>query len=142
MILLENVAGQGTNVGYTFEQLKKIKNLCKEKKRIGICLDTCHAFAAGYPINTKKGYKETIKQFIKILGIRSLKTIHLNDSKMELGSRKDRHANIGKGKIPLATFKLIMNDPKLKNIPKILETPVQNESEYKKEIQLLRKMIK
>lgn len=143
MILLENVAGQGTNVGYTFEQLKEIRDLCKEKKRIGICLDTCHVFAAGYPINTEKGYKETIKKFEKTLGIRSLKAIHLNDSKDGLGEKKDRHANIGKGKIPLSTFRLIMNDPKLKNIPKILETPIKkDESEYIPEIKLLRKMVK
>ncbi len=123
MILLETAAGQGTNVGYTFEQLRSIYDQCKEKDRLGICLDTCHAFAAGYDIATKEGYKKMWDDFKKIIGIRKLKAIHLNGSKMPCGSRRDRHENLGKGEIPLETFKWIMNDPSLTSIPKILETP-------------------
>ncbi len=142
MIALETVAGQGTNIGYTFEQLKKIRLLCKEKKHISFCLDTCHIFAAGYDISSPKGYENVMKKIGKVLGFKSLKAIHINDSKTELGSRKDRHANIGKGKIPLSTFKLIMNDKRLQNIPKILETPIQTGKEYVDEIKLLRRMVK
>lgn len=141
-IALEIVAGQGTNVGYTFEQLRKIRDLCKEKKRIGICLDTCHMFSAGYDIGSKKGYENVLEQFDKILGLKNLKTIHLNDSKTKLGSKLDRHENIGKGTIPLETFKLIMNDNRLKNIPKILETPVEDYSEFTEQIKLLRSLIR
>lgn len=141
-IALETTAGQGTNIGYTFEQLKNIKSQCKEKNKIKICLDTCHIFAAGYDISTKKGYNEVINNFEKILGKTTLKIIHLNDSKGNLGSRIDRHANIGKGNIPKQTFSWIMNDKRFENIPKILETPSQNIIDYIPEIKLLRKMVK
>lgn len=140
-ILLETMAGQGTNVGYTFEQLKKIRKLCKNKRRVGICFDTCHIFAAGYDISTPKGYKETWDRFEKVLGLGLLKVIHINGSKRELGSRKDRHENLGKGKIPLKTFELIMNDKRFFNVPKILETPIGGEI-YGKEIKTLKKMIR
>lgn len=141
-ILLETTAGQGTNVGYKFEHIKKIRSLSKEKHKIGVCIDTCHIFAAGYDISTPNGYNKTIDEFSKIIGLKNLKAIHLNDSKTELGSKKDRHENIGKGKIPLKIFALIMNDPRLEKIPKILETPVQNSDEYAKEIKLLKSLIK
>ena len=140
MILLETAAGQGTNVGYTFEHIKQIYDLCKNKKSVGVCFDTCHIFSAGYNINTPDGYKKVWKQFEKTIGYNTLKVIHLNDSKKECGSRRDRHQNIGKGKISLATFERIMNDPKLKTIPKILETP--DDSLYEEEIALLKGMIK
>lgn len=139
-ILLETTAGQGTNIGYTFEQIKKIRTLCRHKRRIHVCLDTCHIFAAGYDIRTEKTYKETLKAFDKIIGLKNLKAIHLNSSKTGLGSKKDRHENIGKGTIPLLTFKLIMNDSRLKNIPKILETPTKTLSSYEHEIKLLKKL--
>jgi deoxyribonuclease IV len=141
-IALETVAGQGTNVGFTFEQLKKICDLCKEKKRLGICLDTCHIFSAGYNISTENGYETTIKTFDKILGLKLLKAIHLNDSKTKLGSKIDRHENIGKGTIPLKTFSFIMNDKRLINVPKILETPVKEEEEYADQIKLLCSLIR
>jgi len=140
-ILLETMAGQGTNVGYTFEQLKKIRKLCKNKRRVGICFDTCHTFAAGYDISTPKGYKETMEHFDKVLGVGLLKVIHVNGSKRELESRKDRHENLGKGEIPLKTFELIMNDKRFFNVPKILETPIGREV-YEKEIKTLKKMVK
>lgn len=140
MILLETMAGQGTNIGYKFEQLKKIRDLCKHKKLIGFCFDTCHVYSAGYNIGTEKGYKKTFKEFDDILGLKNLKTIHLNDSKTELGSRKDRHANIGQGKIPKIAFQLLIKDKKFKETPKILETPTDNDmKEYKEELELLKK---
>jgi deoxyribonuclease-4 len=143
MILLETAAGQGTNVGYTFQHLAQIRSLCKEKKRVGICFDTCHIFSAGYDITTTEGYKETWNLFDTIIGRAHLKVIHLNDSMMPCASRKDRHENIGKGKIPLTTFSMIMNDPSLADIPKILETPSDDGiTEYREEIKLLREMIK
>jgi len=142
-ILLETTAGQGTNIGYTFEQIKKIRSFCKEKSKLGICLDTCHIFVAGYNISTPEGYKSVINKFIKILGLKSLKVIHLNDSKTSLNSKKDRHEDIGKGKIPLKTFSLIMNDKRFINIPKILETPAkQGYISYEKQIKKLKGMVK
>ncbi|MFH1461949.1 MAG: deoxyribonuclease IV [bacterium] len=141
-ILLETTAGQGTNIGYKFEHIKKIISLAKEKNKIGVCIDTCHVFAAGYDISTPSGYNKTMNEFSKTIGFKNLKTIHLNDSKTELGSKKDRHENIGKGKIPLKTFALIMNDPRFEKIPKILETPFQNIDEYAREIKLLKSLIK
>ncbi|MFH1644190.1 MAG: deoxyribonuclease IV [bacterium] len=140
MILLETMAGQGTNLGYKFEQLKEIRDLCKHKKLIGFCFDTCHVYSAGYNIGTEKGYKKTIKEFDEILGLKNLKAIHLNDSKTELGSRKDRHANIGNGKIPKLSFQLLMKDKRFKKVPKILETPTDSDlKEYKEELTLLKK---
>ena len=136
-VLLETTAGQGTNVGYKFEHLKKIYDLCKYKKLLGICLDTCHVFAAGYDISTKEKFKKTLSEFKKTIGIKNLKAIHLNDSKTECGSRKDRHANLGNGKISLGTFKTIMQDKSLKSIPKILETP--DSDKYESEIEMLKK---
>jgi deoxyribonuclease IV len=140
-ILLETMAGQGTSIAHTFEQLRKIYDLCEQKKNLGICLDTCHVFVAGYDIASPEQYKKVWAKFKRILGMRLLKAIHLNDSKAESGSKKDRHENIGQGKIPLKIFSLIMNDPALKKIPKILETP-NGDKFYKPEIALLKKMVK
>lgn len=139
-ILLETTAGQGTNIGYKFEHIKKIRNLSREKNRIKVCVDTCHIFSAGYNINSPESYKKTFSKFTKIIGLENLKAIHLNDSKTKLNSRKDRHANIGEGELPKKTFELIMNDKHFKNIPKILETP--DSKLYAKEIEMLKKMIK
>ncbi|MCK4650754.1 deoxyribonuclease IV [Candidatus Babeliales bacterium] len=140
MLLLEITAGQGTNIGYTFEQLKSIRSKCKTKKKIGICFDTCHVFAAGYDIRTPDKYKIVMKKFDKIIGTKLLKVIHINDSKGECGCRRDQHANIGKGKIKLKTFQMIMTDKRFKNVPKILETPIQSPTDYINEIILLKKM--
>ena len=143
-ILLETTAGQGTNVGYTFAHLGTIYRHCKPKRRIGICLDTCHVFAAGYNISTEQGYEAMWDEFEIEIGMHHLKALHLNDSKTTCGSRKDRHEKIGKGQIPLATFKKIMRDTRLTTLPKVLETPILTDPvvEYKKEILLLRKMQK
>lgn len=121
--MLETTAGQGTNLGSTFEQLKKIIDMVEEKDRMCVCIDTAHIFAAGYDIKTKKGYLKTMKEFDDIIGLDLLKCFHMNDSKKELGSRVDRHEHIGKGFIGKEGFANIMNDKRITKIPKILETP-------------------
>ena len=139
IICLETMAGQGTNLGSTFEQLQAIIEATTEQDRVGVCLDTCHIFTAGYDITTKAGYEAVMEQFNKIIGINKLKCIHLNDSKMPLGSNKDRHANLGQGLIPQKIFEYIMNDKRLEDVPKHLETP--DESLYPHEIQFLKKIV-
>ncbi len=120
---LETTAGQGSNLGYKFEQLAEIIEMVKEDQRLGVCYDTCHTFAAGYDIRTKKAYQKTFKEFDQAIGHSRLKAIHLNDAVKDLGSRVDRHTHIGEGKIGLEGFKLLMNDERWQMIPKILETP-------------------
>ena len=122
-LLLETTAGQGTSIGHTFEQLSAIIEKVHDKARIGVCLDTCHIFAAGYDISNKKGYEKTIRAFDDIIGLNNLFVIHLNDTKKACGTRVDRHEHIGDGFIGLDAFRLIMNDTRLQKIPKILETP-------------------
>ena len=123
LVLLETTAGQGTAIGYTFEHLAEIMDGIENKKRIGVCLDTCHIFAAGYELRDKEGYEKTWKSFDSIVGLKNLKAIHLNDSKKEFASRRDRHEHIGKGRIGKEGFILLMNDKRLRKIPMILETP-------------------
>lgn len=123
MILLENTAGQGSSVGSSFEELKAIYKGVTHKKRIGFCFDTCHALVAGYDFRTPSLYTILWEQFDAIIGLEHLKVFHLNDAAKDLNSHVDRHAHIGKGKIGLEGFKLIMNDPRFFDIPKILETP-------------------
>lgn len=123
VLLLETMAGQGSTIGNTFENLAEIIKHISDKKHIGICIDTCHIHAAGYTFGDEKSYKIFWGNFDKTIGIEKIKVIHMNDSKKECGSRVDRHEHIGKGKIKTSAFKLIMNDKKLKNIPKIIETP-------------------
>ncbi len=143
MVLLENMAGQGTNIGYKFEQLRNIIDLCKHKKRLGVCFDTCHAFAAGYDISDHKTYQQTFKLFDKIIGLEKLKIIHVNNSSGALGSKVDRHAPLTDGKIQLEAFKLMMNDKNLVDIPKILETPSDAEMKlWASEIKLLKSFAK
>jgi deoxyribonuclease-4 len=133
--VIENTAGQGNNVGYTFEQIHFIIDLVEDKSRVGVCFDTCHAFTSGYDIKSEEGYKNTFRQFDDIIGLRYLKGIHLNDSKKDLGSRVDRHDQIGEGLLGKEVFRRIVNDPRFDDIPIILETP--DESRWKKEIKLL-----
>jgi deoxyribonuclease IV len=123
MILLENTAGQGTVIGSSFQELSAIRELTSHKKNIGFCFDTCHAFAAGYDFTSSASYAVFWHMVDATIGINSIKVIHLNDSKKEKGSRVDRHEHIGQGKLGLATFSLLMNDPRFSDIPKILETP-------------------
>jgi deoxyribonuclease-4 len=138
--VIENTAGQGNNVGYTFEHISEIISMVEDKTRVGVCLDTCHCFAAGYDLSTKENYEQTFREFDKIVSLQYLRGMHLNDSKKDLGSRIDRHEQIGKGKIGLEAFKMIMNDDRLDNIPMILETP--DNSKWAKEIILLNKLVK
>jgi apurinic endonuclease APN1 len=134
-VLIETMAGQGTSIGSTFEEVRQIIDLVKVKDLVGVCLDTCHIFAAGYDIRSQKSYDETMGAFDKIIGMKYLKAIHLNDSKGELGCRKDRHEQIGVGAIGMDCFKFLMSDSRLKHVPMILETP--DPEMYKQEIALL-----
>ncbi|MDF7667831.1 deoxyribonuclease IV [Orbaceae bacterium ESL0727] len=121
--VIENTAGQGSNLGYTFEQLATIIDQVEDKHRVGVCIDTCHAFAAGYDLRTEKAYHETFTEFEKVVGFNYLRGMHLNDSKSEFASHVDRHAPIGKGNIGKVAFECVMRDPRIDNIPLILETP-------------------
>lgn len=129
MILLETMAGQGSVAGKTFEELATILKHIKHKKFVGICVDTAHIFAAGYQFRTSADYKKMWAHFKKTIGIKKLKAMHLNDSKTELGSCVDRHEHIGHGKIGATAFKLIMHDPSLKKIAKIIETPKKEDED-------------
>ncbi len=133
--VIENTAGQGTSVGYKFEYLARIIDGVDDKSRVGVCIDTCHAFAAGYDLSTEKGYHKMWNQFEALIGFEYLKGMHLNDSKKECGSRVDRHDNIGEGKIGIKGFELLMKDKRLNDIPMILETP--NTERWPEEIELL-----
>ena len=138
--VIENTAGQGTNMGHRFEHLRYIIDRVEDKTRVGVCIDTCHAYTSGYDIKTAEGYAETFKQFEKIVGFAFLKGIHLNDTKKELATRVDRHDNIGKGFLGEEMFSFIMNDPRLDNMPLILETP--EESLWAEEIRKLYSLVK
>ena len=141
--MLEATAGQGTTLGYRFEQLRGIIDLVEDKKRMTVCVDTAHIFAAGYNIRDLKEYKKVVKEFDNIIGLKRLKCFHMNDSKKELGSRVDRHEHIGKGFIGKEGFTNIMNDKKLEKIPKILETPKGKDmKEDAKNIKMLLSLIK
>lgn len=134
-LVIENTAGQGSNLGYKFEHLAHIISQIEEKSRIGVCLDTCHTFTAGYDLRTPKAYEETMTAFDTIVGAEYLAGMHLNDSKPELGSRVDRHDSLGKGKIGWDAFVCIMNDPRMDDIPMVLETI--DESIWAEEIETL-----
>lgn len=138
--VIENTAGQGTNMGHRFEHLARIIDNVRDKTRIGVCLDTCHTYSAGYDIKTARAFENTLREFDNIVGISYLKAMHLNDSKKILGSRVDRHESIGKGSLGLEPFRFIMNDPRFDHIPMILETPDQ--SIWEEEIRLLYGLIK
>lgn len=137
-LLIENTAGQGTNLGYRFEHLAHIIEKVENKDRVGVCIDTCHLFASGYDIRNEKVFTETFKAFDDIVGFRYLGAMHLNDSKKGLGSRVDRHEKIGQGEIGQEAFRLIMNDPRFDNIPLILETP--DSDGWAEEIAMLRSL--
>jgi deoxyribonuclease-4 len=142
-ICLETTAGQGSAIGYRFEQLAEIIDLVEENERLGVCYDTCHSFAAGYDIRTKRAYEDTFREFDKAIGVQRLKVIHLNDSLKDLGSRVDRHQHIGEGKIGLEGFRLLMNDRRWEKIPKILETPKEGGTAKDIEnLNLLRSLVK
>jgi len=140
--VLETTAGQGTAIGYRFEQLREIIDMVAEPARMAVCMDTCHVFAAGYDISNEGGYEKTFEEFDAIIGLNRLVAFHVNDSKRELGSRVDRHEHIGKGKIGKTGFRLLMNDERFRAIPKILETPKGPEmKEDVRNMKLLRSMV-
>jgi deoxyribonuclease IV len=126
--LLETTAGQGTSLGWRFEQLAAILDGVKEPDRLGICFDTCHVFAAGYSLGTKKEYAATMKAFDKLIGVRRIKAFHLNDSRLDLGSRVDRHEHIGRGRMGLEPFRMLLNDRRFAKVPMYLETPKGSDS--------------
>jgi deoxyribonuclease-4 len=128
-ILLETTAGQGTNLGHRFEHLAHILSLVKEPRRLGVCLDTCHVFAAGYALWPPPEYEATLRAFDRIIGLGRLRAFHLNDSRKPLGSRVDRHAHIGQGCLGLEPFRLLVNDARFRNRPMVLETPKEETDE-------------
>jgi deoxyribonuclease IV len=138
--VIENTAGQGTNMGHKFEQLRIMIDKVEDKSRVGICIDTCHAYTSGYDIKTPVGFRETFDLFDKIIGFKFLKGMHINDSKKDLASRVDRHDNIGKGLLGEEVFRMLMNDARFDNMPLILETP--DESLWEAEIKNLYSLIK
>lgn len=142
-IALETTAGQGTSIGYRFEHLARIVDGVKDKERIKVCLDTCHIFAAGYDISTAEGYAHVMKEFDRIVGIDRLVCFHVNDCKKGLGSRVDRHEHIGKGALGQLPFRLLMNDKRFANIPKIIETPKDKDMKNDRiNLAVLRRMAK
>jgi deoxyribonuclease-4 len=142
-ITLEITAGQGSNLGYRFEQIRSIIDATKQSERLRVCFDTEHAFAAGYDIRTKDGYERTFTQFDETIGIKLLVAFHLNDSKKELNSRVDRHENIGKGFIGVEAFRLLVNDKRFWGLPMCLETPKGPDlKEDREALMLLRSLIK
>jgi len=140
-LLLETMAGQGSSLGSTFEQIAYIYKKSKVKKHLGVCIDTCHIFAAGYDFRTKDNYEKTWNEFDKVIGLNLLKVIHINDSKKDYASKVDRHANIGKGNIGLEGFRLLFNDKRFFAIPKILETPDGTLPEFAKDIATIKSLL-
>jgi deoxyribonuclease IV len=140
--LLETSAGQGTCVGCTFEELGKMLARVDDKRRVGICFDTCHVFAAGYDIRTRDGYERAIDEIERFVGLENVGAFHLNDSKKPLGSRVDRHQHIGEGEMGLEPFRLLLNDARFARIPKVIETPkpVEHESD-RRNLRVLRSLI-
>jgi deoxyribonuclease IV len=134
--VIENTAGQGSNMGYRFEHLARIIELTDDKSRVGVCIDTCHSWAAGYDFGSEEGYENVWKEFDNIVGLNYLKGIHLNDAKKDIGSRVDRHSPIGEGFLGFPAFSRIMKDVRLNGIPIILETP--DESKWAEEIAWLK----
>ena len=138
--VIENTAGQGTNMGFAFEQIAEIISQVEDKSRVGVCIDTCHTFTAGYDLRTKEVFEQTFSKFDHIVGWNYLRAVHLNDSKKELATRVDRHHSIGQGFIGMELFEAIMNDSHFDHIPIILETP--DDSLWAEEIRLLYSLIR
>ncbi len=140
-VALETTAGQGSSIGYWFEHLRDILELCRYPERVSVCVDTCHIFAAGYDIREEKEYLRTVERFDQVVGLDKLCLFHFNDSKRELGSRVDRHDHIGQGKIGTSAFAWILNDPRFEGRPKILETPKgKTHREDRRNLKLLRSL--
>jgi deoxyribonuclease-4 len=142
-IALEITAGQGTHLGNRFEEIAAIIQMCHQPERLAVCFDTCHALAAGYEFRTPESYEAMIAEFDRIIGLDRLKVFHVNDSEKELGSRVDRHAHIGEGRIGLEPFGYFLNDPRFKDIPFLLETPVDDDpGDNIRNLEKLRSLIK
>ncbi len=141
MLLLENTAGQGTEIGYTFEQLRRIIDGIEEKGRLGICLDTAHCFEAGYDLSNSDGIERTLETFDRTIGLKRLHLLHLNDSKTPLGSRKDRHWHIGEGWIGRDGFKYLINHPSMRDLPGIMETPRKDTIEDLRNMKVIRSLV-
>jgi len=141
MLLTENTAGQGTEIGYTFEQINRIIEEVHEHQRMGVCLDTAHTFEAGYDLSNKKGIDQTLEKFDQTIGLKRLHLLHLNDSKTPLGSRKDRHWHIGEGHIGLEGFRHLVNHPSLRHLPGIMETPRRDTVEDLKNMKVIRSLV-
>jgi deoxyribonuclease IV len=137
MPAIEITAGQGSCVGHRFEHLAEMLSLVKSPERVAVCLDTCHLYAAGYDIATPRGYEKTLQEFDRVVGLDKLRAIHLNDARKPLGSRVDRHAPIGEGFLGLRTFRRLLADTRLRDVPKVLETPGGLEA-WRRELALLR----
>lgn len=141
-LLLETTAGQGSNVGYKFEQLAEMIEMAGGSPRLGVCFDTCHVLAAGYDFRTPQKYNEVMKEFDSVVGLDKIKAFHLNDSKKDLGCRVDRHEHIGKGFVGLEAFRLLLNDEQFQNVPKVLETPKEDDlKEDVENLELLRSLM-
>jgi len=138
-ILLETTAGQGNGIGYRFEHLKQIMDLVEQKDALGVCVDTCHIFAAGYDIRSEQGWKQVFEQMKHTFGLNKIKVWHLNDSKKEFASRKDRHAPVGEGFIGLKSFEILMKNSQFNNTPGILEVPGGDDI-FNNNIKLLKKL--
>ena len=142
MVLLETTAGQGTNLGASFEELATIIAASAHPEQLGVCYDTCHTFVAGYDIRTPKAYAETMTEFDRLLGLERLRFFHLNDATKGLGSRIDRHAHIGQGEITVAGFRNLINDPRFADHPMVLETPKSDDlHEDRNNLKLLRSLL-
>jgi deoxyribonuclease-4 len=141
ILLMENTAGQGTEIGYTFDQIKKIIERVHDHQRMGVCLDTAHSFEAGYDLSNKDGLERTLETFDQTIGLKRLHLLHLNDSKTPLGSRKDRHWHIGEGYIGLEGFRNLINHPLLRHLPGIMETPRKDTVEDLKNMEVIRSLI-
>lgn len=128
-LALEVTAGQGTNLGWRFEHLSRIYEMARHPKHLAICLDTCHLFAAGHDIRTAAGYEAVLRRLERLIGLDQVLAIHLNDSLAPLGSRVDRHTHIGRGCLGLEPFRLLMNDPRFRRVPKVIETPKEQEQD-------------
>ncbi len=140
LLLLENTAGMGTEVGYRFEQIASVLSEIEQRSRVGVLLDTAHAFAAGYEWRTKFGIDQTLREFDRTIGLARLYGLHLNDSRSGLGSRKDRHWHIGQGEIGQAGFRLIINHPLLRHLPAVLETPRKDERDDQRNLAMVRSL--
>lgn len=138
--VIENTAGQGSNVGFSFMHLAQIIDKVEDKSRVGVCIDTCHTYSAGYDLKTEAGYQATFKEFDDVIGLTFLKAVHLNDTKKEFASRVDRHETLGNGFLGMEFFERIMKDERFDNIPFILETP--DESRWAEEIEILRNFMR